>query len=252
MKFISCSIGLLLATTTTGLGQHRFGVNFCFSPKMSVNNNTSAVSSNIYQNNEADGHSALGYTYDYSINGIYQFSGKNRLSIGIGKFNVQQIIHPPLALYFDNLRNIRKRYYFLQIPIDFERQLFQKSNWKLFGGLGITFVSDLFYPKLSYRGNVKTKGGGYAENITYWYLFNHLNMETFNLLINASVKVEYSLTKHFSLSAALQAKQGFRPLITSVTFFDKIYQDGSSAEFRVLSINNGQCVLLNIGVGYWF
>ncbi len=126
----------------------------------------------------------------------------------------------------------------------------------MFAGAGITIItdvySDIFKIKGEWEGTVHKTDGSTADNMKYFYAGNHLNMETFNLLINASAKISYSLNRHFSLSGGIEAKQGFRPLMTSVVYFERTNPDGTTTLGHVTSVNNGQCLLLNIGLGYKF
>ncbi len=80
--------------------QKGFSVEAAFSPKMSINNNTSATVkySSFLPNNEADGRSALGYSYDYHFRLAYTF-GKNNVSAGIGRFDVRQMFRVPFTLF---------------------------------------------------------------------------------------------------------------------------------------------------------
>ena len=249
---------LLVLLRFTGVNaQNGFSVQAVISPKMSINNNTSATVAYraFLPDNEADARSALGYSYDYSLSVSYSIN-KHRFSAGIGRFDVRQMFRPSFTVFGPGYKNIQKSYYFLQIPVDYEREIYHSNRWKFFAGTGITIVtdvySDIFKPRGEWEGYMYKTDGSIDQNMKYYYGGNHLNMETFNLLVNASVRASYQLNKHFSLLGGLGMKQGFRPLMTSVMYFERTHPSGNTTLSHVTSVNNGQCILLNLGIRFSF
>lgn len=240
--------------------QSRFSVGIQVSPKLCVGNNTSVMvgRTGIMPNNETDGHSSYAGSTDLQLNGAYRFRSRDFLLVGFGWFDIAQKFVPSRQLSINtpsriDLENQYRHLRFLHFPIEYYRHLGAYKRLNFFGSVGIDFVSDLLRNKLVYRSDLFNKRGERIEDGRVEFKINHVNMETFNVLASCAVRAEYTVSKHFLLSGSLQMKQGFRPLITSATFFiieNTTSPQPYSSSSHETSINNGQCLLLNLGMEY--
>lgn len=233
------------------IAQSKFFIQAQCSPKITINNNTGLLSRGRYSSgsNEPDGRSALSFgVRDFSFSAGYRINEKNSIGIGIGIFAINQIFRPARGEFSKEYKNIHKYINFITIPISFEHLLYTNKKTKIYGGVHLSFIGDVFPHKNNreFDGNLRRRNGVEDTNYQWHYSVHYLNMKTFNFLYGFSVKGEYYLNKRACIYASAQMMQGFRPLITS---FMSITQDQSTYSPSI-STTNGQSIMMNLGVRY--
>lgn len=244
---------LLFLNSVEGRAQKKFFIQLQTSPKITVNNNTGLLSGGRYSSgsDEPDGRSALAFGMrDHSISAGYRINKKSSISLGIGMFSVNQIFRPAHGQFRKEYKNIHKYLNFLTIPISYEYQLYSQKKLKIYGGIHLSFIGDVFPHKKNreFDGNLIKRNGDVDTNFQWHYSVHYLNMNTFNFLYGFSLKCVYNYSKNCSVYASAQTMQGFRPLITS---FMAITEDQSTYSPSI-STTNGQSIMLNFGVRYNF